>query len=134
MQGKQEAEARRDTLQALRENPAFKEFGDQQIHGVFVNQKSLYETIYQDKLTKLRTPAAAVKFRAPYYRGLATAYRGDSVVRAAVAPTSSPALELRQELVGGLMEWNDQPRNAGPMMEFLSLNEEVFVNSFTYFF
>ena len=81
---KQEAEARRDTTQALRENPAFKGFGSQQLHGIEVNEKSLYLTIYEDKLKKIRTPATAPKFGAPYYRSLAAAFRGVSVVRAGV--------------------------------------------------
>ena len=122
---KQNAEAKRDAMQAIRENPAFKGFGAQQIFSVEIGGKSLFNLILEAKLAKIQNLPTAPKFGAPYYRGLASMYRGDGGGAVAARAAGEKPQEIREKLVNALIDWNDSPRNSGPLLEFLALSTEV---------
>ena len=121
---KQERQARREALQALRETPAFKGFSNKDMYSTEINAKTLFQTIQEANLLKIRGSESAPKFGGPWYKALGAAFRGeksDELRRA----EGSDEMQLSPALIAALMEWNDVPRNPGPLMEYLTLAEEV---------
>ena len=119
---KVDREAKSSALQACRENPAFRGFSSREIFSVLVNGKSLFQTVEADKKAKL-LGSERVRFGGPYYKGLAAVFRGDKPAGESTQAVGN--MSLRQELVEALIDWNDTPKRAGPLMEFMQLPEQV---------
>ena len=131
MSAKQKAEieamAKRNTRQAIAENPSFKGFCSTQVYSTMVGGSTLYDKLYKDKLDSAMKKPNAPSFGSSYYRALANSFRGSSSDTSSVSVLRprTEGLAVHQTLIDAMFAWESNPKRAGPFMEYLQLGEQV---------
>ena len=118
---KMEAAATRAANQTLSEHPHFKGFTHTQKYGMKIDNKSLHDTIYDQKLKHLQG-GPCMKFGLTQYKRLASAFAGKSDPASLLVPDVA-GLPLSEELVTALCSWG-ATRDKGDMVAYMTLKTE----------
>ena len=127
-------EARRLAMQAIKENQHFRLFSDTQLYGTLVEGKSLVDTMIAAKFAHVTKDKSAPKFGSGWYSALAAAYGGGSASSDGLALSAANAdSPLRESLVQAAMSWDDCPRKAQPLFDWLMVEtKDLFVFIFCF--
>ena len=120
-----EKTARASAHQAIRENHNFRGFSSTQVHSTLVGGKSLFTRVYEAKYANL-TGKPAPPFGSNFFKTLSSQYRSDG--DGAAVPSlvcGHQGLPLDQAIPDAWLAWNQNPRNAGPIVAYFSLGTTV---------